>query len=98
MPPIKIVPLRQIRRDVGVWPRKQLSRELVQEFAELYRFHNPESIEPIIVAPAGPDGLNLLLDGWHRVAGAEEAGLEARERLDGCASSGNVTTPEARMR
>jgi ParB-like chromosome segregation protein Spo0J len=70
-----MVPLCQIRRDLSIWPRRCLCEALVNEFAELYRHNGPEAVDPIIVEPADLDGLNRLLDGFHRDAGAERAGL-----------------------
>jgi ParB-like chromosome segregation protein Spo0J len=75
MPLVKMVPLTQIRRDLSIWPRRHLCEALVKEFAELYRHHGPEAVDPILVEPAGPDGMNRLRDGHHRVTGAERAGL-----------------------
>jgi ParB-like chromosome segregation protein Spo0J len=69
------VPLARLKRDPRLWPRTRLSETRVKEFAEIYRADGKEAIDPIILAPIGPDGEYVVLDGWHRIEAALRAGL-----------------------
>lgn len=70
-----MVALSRTQRDASFWLRRRLSESRVREFAEIYRHHGREGIDPIVVAPADADGNHLVLDGWHRIAAALEASL-----------------------
>jgi len=70
-----VIPLSALRRDARLWPRRQLCKALVEELAEIFRHNGTVGIEPIVVVRIGRHGCYFLIDGWHRVAAAELAGI-----------------------
>jgi hypothetical protein len=68
------VSLSRAERDPSFWPRRRLSESRVREFREIYQHHGREGIDPLVVAPRDTGGMHLVLDGWHRIAAAEELG------------------------
>jgi hypothetical protein len=70
-----VIPLADVCRDARIWPRLQLCRALVKELEEIYLHGSAAAVEPIVVARIGRTGRHVLIDGWHRVAAAELAGL-----------------------
>jgi ParB-like chromosome segregation protein Spo0J len=69
------LPLCRLRRESRLWPRQKLAAIQVTELAEIYRHNGPGAIEPLLVAPADAAGQHLVIDGWHRIEAALDAGL-----------------------
>jgi len=67
--------IARIVRDTEWYPRAKLDAERVEVYAADYRERGPEALPPIQVGLIpGIDGL-WLVNGWHRTAAAEAAGL-----------------------
>lgn len=60
------VALESIEADVSAWPRQDLDRARVAEFAELYRDDARTVLPPLDVVPDPDTGRYILADGWHR--------------------------------
>jgi len=65
--------LAGICREAELWPRRRLNPARVRTFAALYAAGGPGAMPPILAAEV--DGRRYLVDGWHRCAAAERAGL-----------------------
>jgi hypothetical protein len=65
-----LVPIEQIIADPSAWPRKELDRERVEDFRELYESDGLAVLPPLRVVQRA-DGY-LLADGWHRHAALSE--------------------------
>lgn len=73
---MQLIPVNLIDCDERLWPRDRLNEERVSEFAAIYRDEGTDVLPPVLLSGPDSEGLYKLLDGWHRVAAAEEAGLE----------------------
>jgi hypothetical protein len=69
---IKHLPLASIRRDGGTQMRAEIDMLVVAEYAEAYR--EGADMPPLVAFHDGTDC--WLADGFHRILGAEQAGLE----------------------
>jgi hypothetical protein len=69
---IKHLPLASIRRDGGTQMRAEIDMLVVAEYAEAYR--EGADMPPLVAFHDGKDC--WLADGFHRLLGAEKAGLE----------------------
>ncbi|MFL5961684.1 MAG: ParB/RepB/Spo0J family partition protein [Gaiellaceae bacterium] len=69
------IPIDQIRIERDLWPRERLDGARVAEFAELYESDGAEALPPIEVIELD-QGAYLLVEGHHRLAAAQRAGLE----------------------
>jgi ParB-like chromosome segregation protein Spo0J len=64
---VTTVPLDRIVTDVSAWPRQELDRRRVADFAELYRDDDGSGVlPPLDVVPEPDSGGFVLADGWHR--------------------------------
>jgi ParB-like chromosome segregation protein Spo0J len=72
-PELLTLPLSGFQREERLWPRQGLDPARVREFAALYREQGAAGLPPIAVAEVGER--RFLVDGWHRCAAAEMAGL-----------------------
>jgi ParB-like chromosome segregation protein Spo0J len=70
---LTVLALTGFRREERLWPRRGLIRSRVREFAALYRDRGEGGLAPIVVGEV--NGQRYLVDGWHRAAAAEAAGL-----------------------
>jgi hypothetical protein len=68
--------LAHLVRDAEWYPRQGLSLERVADYETFYRENGPGALPPITVGLMPSAGHPWLVDGWHRVAAAERAGLE----------------------
>lgn len=68
--------LDTIERDEDLWPRKRLVPGRVAEFRQLYRDGGANALPPVTIARTD-DGRLVLVDGWHRVAAADELDWKA---------------------
>jgi ParB-like chromosome segregation protein Spo0J len=68
-------PIDQIQVERDLWPRERLDGARVTEFAELYASDGPDVLPPIEVIELD-QGTWLLVEGHHRFAAAQRAGLE----------------------
>ena len=68
-----IINLEAIEIDHTIQPRPHLSRDAVRRYSQIYR-SDPGGLPPIKLGRL-PTGTTILIDGFHRVAAAAEAGL-----------------------
>lgn len=70
------VRLAELVREKQWYPREQLNTARAAEYEAEYRERGPDALPPIQVGVLpGVSGLPLV-DGWHRAAAAQQAGLE----------------------
>jgi ParB-like chromosome segregation protein Spo0J len=71
----RLLILTELVRDERWHPRQKLRPSYISELATLYRDGGPDALPPILTGHIPTvEGL-LLVDGWHRAAAAEQAGL-----------------------
>lgn len=68
------VPIDRVVYDTALWPRAQLDRARVAEFAGLYRDGGLVALPPLDVV--ADDDVFLLADGWHRLGALRATGLQ----------------------
>ncbi|MGW5649309.1 hypothetical protein ACWEV3_36955 [Saccharopolyspora sp. NPDC003752] len=80
---VTTVPLDRIVADMQAWPRQELDRRRVADFAELYREDDGSGVlPPLDVVPEPDSGGFILADGWHRLHALHQVdATEARVRI-----------------
>jgi transposase len=68
---ILTVPISSIIVAPDLYPRERNMEERIEMFADIFR-NNPDSVQPIIVAPLANEGKYILVDGNHRLSGASK--------------------------
>lgn len=74
-PSTRRVSLFSFEVDPTIQPRAFINRDAVKRYAMIYRL-NKRELPPIKLGTL-PDGRTILIDGFHRVAAAKEAGVRA---------------------
>lgn len=70
------IELADVRFERRAYPREHYSPGRVEEFAELYRERGPGALPPIVVVETADRSRRILVDGYHRLQAAQEAGLD----------------------